>query len=551
MNYDEWNQKLLEYLTAGVPTGSPIYLTIDDEALQEIGASEGAVKDFEMAIQERCLFKGRVKVPRPPTPNQPRDEAPPYLAFLCAMALAAHRMGDDAHPNNFFVHFNKILDLRDHQGRSPGLEHGLEEDLWKDWEKWLLARGYQPTARRSSNKYVEYAISQALLRQTDRDNLWRYFNMPSRPLSEDELIARLHREADNNAPTLTQHLKRLLRARDERYESVLDAIRELYEDWLLSEPSERQRTGARMARSTLSAGLYRREDFFTGEVAYLIFPYQPRHVRLTNARVIRHAEQPLVEERSGYFEPLWNAPVTRAELDNGANYELRGGGNYRRLNLPARPFWLLTQDDEGTQIFATWRKRPELGVPLILLGRADLERDLKSFEHEDMLSYEKRDLRNLNGWCEYHLTLTSDIAAWNKAKGDQALIQALRPRQNLSIALSGGLADPRGGAWLVGTLPQVTVYALESEATLSIKQAGSDRAIHQLTLPTGEAHNLPDLAAGNYELHVTCGGSTKTRPLRVIGWRELTPTDLLPQISTDESLFSLWLQDTQEDAEYD
>lgn len=551
MNYDEWNQKLLEYLTTGVPTGSPIYLTIDDEALQEIGASERAVTDFERAIKEHCLFKGRVRIPRPPILSQPRAEAPPYLAFLCAMALAAHRMGDDAHPNDFFVHFNKILGLSDHQGRPPGLEYGSEEDLWKDWEKWLLAQGYQPTAKRSGNKYIEYAISQALLRQIDRDNLWRYFNTPSRPLSEDELIARLHREADSDAPTLTRHLKRLLKARDERYESVLDAIRELYEAWSLTEPSERQQMGARVARSTLSAGLYRREDFFTGEVTYLIFPYQPRHVRLANARVIRHGEQPLVEERSGYFEPLWDAPVTLAELDNGANYELRDGGNYRRLNLPKRPFWLLTQDDEGTYIFATWRRRPELGVPLILLGRADLERDLKSFEHEDMLSYEKRTLPNLNGWYEYHLTLTSDIAAWNKAKGDQALIQALRPRQNLSIALGGGLADPRGGAWLAGTLPQVTVYALESEATLSVKQAGSDRAIHQLTLPTGEAHNLPDLAVGNYELHVTCGGLTKTRPLRVIDWGELTPAELPPHISTDESLFSLWLQGTQEDAEHD
>ncbi|MFN7209998.1 MAG: hypothetical protein ACK4P1_06345 [Aggregatilineales bacterium] len=550
MNYDAWNQKLLEYLTAGVPTGSPIYLTIDDEALKEIGASEEAIKDFEEAVGERCLFNGRVKVPRPPMFGQPRDEAPPYLAFLCAMALAAHRMGDEAHPNDFFVHFNKILRLQDHQGRPPGLENGVEEDLWKDWERWLLARGYQPTARRSSNKYIEYAISQALLRQTDRDNLWRYFNL-SRTSSEDELIARLHREADNDALTLTQHLKRLLRARDERYESVLDAIRELYEAWSLSEPSERQRTGARVARSTLSAGLYRREDFCTGEVAYLIFPYQPRHVRLANARVIRDGEQPLVEERSGYFEPLWDAPVTLAELNDGANYELRGGGNYRRLNLPARPFWLLTQDDEGTHVFATWRKRPELGVPLILLGRADLESDLTRFKAEDMLSYEKRALPNLNGWYEYHLTLTSDIAAWNKAKGDQALIGALRPRQNLSIALSGGLADPRGGAWLTNTLPQVTVYALEAEATLSIKRAGNDKVLHQLTLLTGEPHNLPDLAAGNYELHVTCGGSIKMRPLRVIDWRELMPADLLPQISTDESLLSLWLQDTQEDAEYD
>jgi hypothetical protein len=548
MHYTEWNQKLLEYLTAGLPLGARLYLTIDDEALRTIGGlagiAEGAVEDFETAIRDHCTFRGCVNLNHlSPDTTQRSDDAPPYLAFLCAMALAAHRMGDNARPNNFFVHFNRILCLST-EGRPCGLEGELEEILWSYWADWLRERGYTPTAQKHGSRYIDYAISQALLRQTDRNNLWRYFNLLPRQLSEDELLARLQRDAQNNAPTLTEHLKILLNAQDERYESVLEAVRELYEAWALTEPSERQRTASVAMRSTLSAGLYRREDFFTGAVDYLIFPYQPRHLRLEGAYVNRNGKQALIEERRGYFEPLWDAPISLAELENGARYPIQGGGSYRQLNLPKRAFWLLTRDDEGTNIFATWRKHPELGAPFILLGRADLEKELETFEAKDMLTYTKRDLQNLSGWCEYHLTLTSDIAAWKEAEGDQALIQALRPRQNLTLALSSGLADPRSGAWLTNALPQVVIYALEPEAQLSIQQA--QHVIHQLTLQTGKPHSLPDLRAGIYDLVVTCGGLESRRSLRINDWSALTPAPL-PQTLTEQSLFSAWLLESEDD----
>lgn len=554
MHYVEWNQKLLEYLTAGLPLGARLYLTIDDEALRSIGESaeiaEGAVEDFETAIRDYCTFRGCVNLRHLiPESEQRSDDAPPYLAFLCAMALAAHRMGDEAPPNDFFVHFNKILGLS-REGRPCGLEGGLEEILWRHWEGWLLERGYLPTAQQRGVTYISYAISQALLRQADRNNLWRYFNLLPRQLSEDELLARLQREAHSSTSTLTKHLKTLLSAQDERSESISEAIRELYEAWALTEPSERRRTASVAVRSTLSAGLYRREDFFTGAVEYLIFPYQPRHLRLEGAYVIRNGKQALIEERRGYFEPLWDTPISLAELENGANYPIQGGGSYHQLNLPKRAFWLLTQDDEGTNIFAAWRKRPELGVPFILLGRADLEGALATFKAEDMLTYTAHDLQSLNGWREYHLTLTSDVAAWKGARGDQALIQALRPRQNLTLALSGGLADPRSGAWLTNALPQVIIYALEPEAQLSIQQAQHDKAIHQLTLKTGAPYSLPDLPAGIYDLVVTCGGLESKRSLRINDWSALMPAPLPPTL-TEQRLFRAWLLESEDDTAYD
>ncbi len=531
-NYTKWNRALWDFLSAGLPLGARLYLSIDDNALRHIGQSENAVSDFEETIRLHCVFNSTVALRRLRHTDTQTGDVPLYLAFLCAMALAAHRMGDDdAHPNDFFLHFNKILGISA-EGRPNGLENGAEEELWLAWERWLLQKGYLPTATKEK-RYIDYAISQALIRQADRDSLWRYFNsMPSRnPLSEDEVILRLKSEAQRDSLRLTKHLKNLLRQEDERYESVLESIRELYETWLYTEPSERRNVSQTVVRSTLSAGLYRHSDFFSGEVRYLLFPRQPRHAKLTNAVVVRQGEQPLLEERSGWFEPLWNAPVTAQELNEGASYPIKQGGNYRRLNLPKRDFWLLTQDEEGTSVFATWYKRPELGTRIILLCQTRLESLLSDFANEDVLRYQKRALAHLDGWAEYEIRLTSDVAAWNQVwhqirrEEAQVLAQALRPRQNLTLTLSGGLADPQSGSWLTEALPAVTIYALKPRAQFCIKQLGreNDVEIHTASLETGKAHPLPKLSEGTYELVASCDSLSARRILRVSSWDALQP----------------------------
>src|SRR5688572_25723409 len=120
--YAEWNQKLLEYITSGLPRGSRVYLSIDDEALQTIGESFGLqplrgqtwANDFEQAVQSKCVLKNKVHLDRVFAPGLSKpSETPRYLGFLSAMALAAHRMQFDEENEientNYLLRLNQIL----------------------------------------------------------------------------------------------------------------------------------------------------------------------------------------------------------------------------------------------------------------------------------------------------------------------------------------------------------------------------------------------------------------------------------------------------------
>ena len=53
-NYKQWNEAVANYFSAGLPTGTPFYLSVDDDTLDEIGTNclgiepgSGCIEDFE------------------------------------------------------------------------------------------------------------------------------------------------------------------------------------------------------------------------------------------------------------------------------------------------------------------------------------------------------------------------------------------------------------------------------------------------------------------------------------------------------------------------
>ena len=96
-SYLEWNEAIAEYFAYGLTPGDTYYLSVDVDALIEIGTYHlgedrltDAVQNFEMAVQEECVTDGRVTLPET-TPQRPYG-TPACVAFLGAMVLAAHRM---------------------------------------------------------------------------------------------------------------------------------------------------------------------------------------------------------------------------------------------------------------------------------------------------------------------------------------------------------------------------------------------------------------------------------------------------------------------------
>ena len=117
-SYFEWNEAIAKFFTEGMLPGDVFYLSVDDDALIEIGAGSfakgrlsSAVRDFESAVRNECVTNGRVVLPT--ATLEQTDDTPPYVAFLGAMVLAAHRMApeDDIAEINYFTRLREILGL--------------------------------------------------------------------------------------------------------------------------------------------------------------------------------------------------------------------------------------------------------------------------------------------------------------------------------------------------------------------------------------------------------------------------------------------------------
>ncbi|HEX8088284.1 MAG TPA: hypothetical protein VF762_05495, partial [Blastocatellia bacterium] len=334
--YSEWNKAIIQYFVGGLPAGATVYLSVDDDALVDIGqrflqaalADKDWVEDFLSAVRARCVVGEEVRLGGVRVPSA--DGLPTCVAFLGAMVLAAYRMTDEEviTESNYFVPLRRVLDLTDGgSGRPRGLKSGIEESLWLAWNSWIVFRGFLPSAERGlgrTNKYIHYPLSQALLREGDKKRLARVF----RESAKSHLISK---EWDKNKLSAwlrmnvglfnTQHLKELFHeAEPTRYEAILDGVFDLYRtlDW--TGIARSASTAKRVAQRHIVAGLYRFEDPLAGSISYLLYPREPKHWEGTELHVLKDGEShPLKEERPGWFMPLWPE-----DPSGGTRYDVRG-----------------------------------------------------------------------------------------------------------------------------------------------------------------------------------------------------------------------------------
>ncbi|MBZ0098584.1 MAG: hypothetical protein K8F30_05845, partial [Taibaiella sp.] len=279
--YQDWNDVLIKYTLQGLSLGSHVFLSIDEEAIEIIALlfneprpPHGWVEEFKRVVRNRCIYNEEVNVPRFAQPLRDTRKYPRYVPFLAAMVLAAHNMGDESgekpiDPKDFYTHFNTVLGLPDRQGRTEGLRGSdADEKLWQDWSMWLRSQGFLPTARSGDGayKYIGYPISQALLRQSDKNKLWRHFKQANWHKDYDEIL--LMQRIRRDAQYLTTHLHEILDSKGDMwlrsYDAISRACYEVYEDWREAGDTA-SRTGQATARlrTSLDARLYRTEDYFT------------------------------------------------------------------------------------------------------------------------------------------------------------------------------------------------------------------------------------------------------------------------------------------------
>lgn len=529
-NYEVWNRAMVEYFIAGAPKGSHIFLSVDEEALEQIASgflgeqtTGDPAKDFVAAVRARCLCKLDTSVSIGDLRSS-ISSLPKGVAFLGLLVLAAYAMQEEEgiDESNYFRRLREILGLPAKTGRPDGLPPGAEEPLWRAWNQHLIALGFQPTAERGEGpqKYLRYVLSQAILRESDKQHLEQRF-------LEANLVQ--HMDCDQLGSWLSRqqftrkHLLEGFRHRDPgRVWEFFRAAHRVYEaeDWVQGRNrKQKKRTSAR----NIECGLYRTEEL-SGTQSYWLFPKQPARVKslALTVSISGSAEMlPLRTLRAGFYAPLKEQqPFVRRAIEG----KVEGDSNVQKLLFPKRDFWILMRDPEDPYgAWATWKPYLELGEKFMLLCESDLlNEEMGRIRTAKLIDWER--CMQCDGWIEYHdcMVLSYDWGGFNASPECSSLVDALTPRTIASISFAGGLWDPNQNAWLEGFAPSVKVYGFENSFEVILRSAHDDEVLHEeierqteLSLPT-------DLEPGNYKIEASWNGrKVATRLLRIVGWANI------------------------------
>jgi len=545
--YDDWNTAIAQYFVSGVPKGTAVFLSMDDLAIAEIGrfshsdlTADQHLRDFLNVIRSRCVSNNRVYLERIGEPVS--DEIPPCVPFLGAMVLAAHRMAAEEDETdlisdiNYFTRLRQVLGISDEgSGRPLGLTPaGVEVPLWDQWNRWLAQNGWLPSAERGehlNDKFIHYPLSQALLREGDKEKLEQFFRKEekahglSRRWDREQLGGWLRGEV--RLPST--YLRKLVQETDpRRIQAVIEAFYEVYStiEWDEDIATFKQRNS--IVQRRLTAGLFRDERIIEGTVDYLIYPRQPKRYQGDVLQVIKDGNAYVLrDERPGWFYPLW------AESPHGGvQYEVIGNSQVRELFLPERRFWIFIRDPEDPQsgVFGTWGI-PEVGETFLLLCRKECVDQMVILKEEALLNWdhESASSHGSQEWIEYRECMVLSQNWEGVLPRDKELYDALKPNIIASLTLSGGLRAPQQGAWLEGYGPELRVNSFAYPLVLDVLDIDDPSdPIEEMSIRSNAIiENFKQHRAGTYMLRVYDHTGTKLisrRPLRIISWTELEST---------------------------
>jgi hypothetical protein len=537
-DYEQWNAAIAEYFVSGLPTGATVYLSVDDDAIIDMGrrllrsrsGDNDWIEDFLSAVRAKCVVGKEVRLG--PVKDVSEAGLPACVAFLGAMVLAAHRMADEEiiTESNYFTPLRRVLGLIEGEsGRPRGLQSpGIEEQLWLAWNRWIVQRGFLPSAERGkgSAKYIHYPLSQALLRDGDKGRLARVFREAarshriSREWDKDKLSAwlRMNVELFN-----TQHLSELFQESEPtRYEAMIEAVFNLYETFNWTGKEQPGSTSKYTAQRRIVAGLYRAEDMLSGSISYLLYPREPKRWEAAKLYVLKDGlSHPLREERPGWFMPLWSEYPS-----GGRRYDVHGDAEVQELVLPKRDFWILVRDpeNEDSGVFASWRY-PGIFESFILLCRKEHTPNIEVLRQAGLLrwGYEFRLTEPISGWVEYReCVITSPD--WDEVLSERNdLFDSLWPSASATIALRGGLRVPQQRGWLEGYGPETAIHAFEELLRVVIRNiVHIDSPIRDTMVETNQYFQLPLLTRGDYILQVYSGDRLLAQQaFRILPWRAL------------------------------
>lgn len=248
------NEVISEIVYSQDKSGLPVHLDLDDTSIASIEALQGITpQEFRDQLVSAV---GRIHKKHDllrifsefgeATSRWIRKgdylATPPALSLLAVLSIAADEMvaEENISANNYYLRLSKVLARSGGIAPEPNalgrLYRPVAIELWKSLVTWLEAwqgdRG-KPTVplpgdltENDAHKYIRMPISQALLRESDRTNLYKMFSAnnldPAMTVSEELMSVLL--EQWTMSPYATNQLKKIWRVEEYRESFVLLVI---------------------------------------------------------------------------------------------------------------------------------------------------------------------------------------------------------------------------------------------------------------------------------------------------------------------------------------
>lgn len=272
----ELNEMIAASIFSAEKSGVPVHLDMEDESISGIPDFNqrviNAVVKLHKSEDPLKIFSEFVYVTKRWTNSGDLLSTPPALSLLAVLSMAADAMvaSDNISANNYY---SRLSDLLEKSGSKVSNVQQLASnyracavELWTSLIDWLNAwqgdRGIPTvplpgqTGDADSRKYIRMPISQALLRESDRQNLYKMFTANNLDPAMNMSVELMKVVIDQwiTSPYRTDQLKKIWKEDDYKESLVLLTIA-LLESWPGSETESQSESGGIVTSTSSKVGL--------------------------------------------------------------------------------------------------------------------------------------------------------------------------------------------------------------------------------------------------------------------------------------------------------
>lgn len=537
--YLEWNAAIALVVYGDDRAGLPSYLDLEELTLEEIrDLAEPECLNPSNGLQEAVratlnFGKGPAKVFAQHLTRLSewgkgdQVDEPPCLALLAILSLAAENMrdGDGMAANNFYGRLADLLLLDNEQAvdlqrayrRKVTDGAACSEMLWSSLTTWLDRnegnRGL-PTAYAAGYRNIGPALSQALVRQTDRERLFSAFSaygLSPRSTIDDTEMRILIEEWLSRVPCpASNNFARLWRDSEDARDRIIDVARLELAAWDGVERGESGEGSARPSRLRLIASL---QTFLKTELQLSLgFPaadHDGDHFELLDPTGRTLGTLDFIRRTGGWLVCAPSTIIEPGSILIGDVVLRRPDDQSTATRLPRRLIPL--RFDVSLQAYVE-QDRVSLGEEHLLLAHPLLVSQLDPVvDRAARPGFRRHDeLQGLPaGWVLYEkIQILSALPTEGLKHAD---LKPLQPLARTQVVLEGGLKIPGNIAkWSTHHPPELRVTSDDSSflraelrATRSLAEPAADDRRHSSLQPvliwSLEREHLQD---GDYEISV-------------------------------------------------